>query len=400
MRFLYTLVFVLDAIEPWPVPERRGQPLGVAGGCFRRLSDTRIGLVTERKEMRADYRFEGPPGANGVAPYLSEGRAINAAKIALRNRWRGPGDLVKVFRKTQEGEVFIGYAQYDPRDRVALWYPSGQGGPTATEYRSRRVEPMDAMRLMQRHEADQQLEAFVRESNRIEGIHRNPTPEEIKAHKTLIARKRVKVEHVTALVAVCQPNAILRASSNIPGVRVGNHIAPPSGPQIVNDLEKLLADISANAITPWAAHVRYETLHPYTYWIGFKVILKAMDWSTNLVMRSRKEPPDKGGWNLFHTWAQGWDITNPAANGALSGAGPRTWPGWPNIPQLDNLVTDWVHATNQTQRKQLADEVQKVALSEVPYVVWGEWVQPTACRKNVRDVLKFGAPIFWNVKLT
>ena len=34
--------------------------------------------------------------------------------------------------------------------------------------------------------------------------------------------------------------------------------------------------------------------------IGFKVILKAMDWSTNLVVRARKEPPDKGGWNLLH----------------------------------------------------------------------------------------------------
>ena len=50
----------------------------------------------------------------------------------------------------------------------------------------------------------------------------------------------------------------------MPGVRVGNHIAPPSGPKIVEDLEKLLNDIAAKAITPWAAHVRYETLHPYT----------------------------------------------------------------------------------------------------------------------------------------
>jgi hypothetical protein len=33
------------------------------------------------------------------------------------------------------------------------------------------------------------------------------------------------------------------------------------------------------------------------------------------------------------------------------------------------------------------------------YVPWGEWFQPTAFRKNVRDVLKFGAPIFWNVKV-
>jgi peptide/nickel transport system substrate-binding protein len=133
--------------------------------------------------------------------------------------------------------------------------------------------------------------------------------------------------------------------------------------------------------------------------IGFKVILKAMDWSTNLVVRARKEPPAKGGWNLLHTWWQAADVINPAVHFAVSGAGPRAWFGWPDIPQLEKLVTEWVRATDQAKRKQLADEVQKVALSEVPYVPWGEWVQPMAFRKNVQDVLKFGAPIFWNVKV-
>jgi peptide/nickel transport system substrate-binding protein len=33
--------------------------------------------------------------------------------------------------------------------------------------------------------------------------------------------------------------------------------------------------------------------------IGFKVILKGMDWSTNLIVRARKEPPDKGGGICF-----------------------------------------------------------------------------------------------------
>lgn len=133
--------------------------------------------------------------------------------------------------------------------------------------------------------------------------------------------------------------------------------------------------------------------------IGFKVILKAMDWSTNVVVRARKEPPDRGGWNLLHTWWQGADVVNPAVHFGVSGAGPRAWFGWPDIPQLEKLVTDWVRATDQTKRKQLADEIQRVTLGEVTYVPWGEWDQPTAFRRNVRDVLKFGAPIFWNVKV-
>ena len=134
--------------------------------------------------------------------------------------------------------------------------------------------------------------------------------------------------------------------------------------------------------------------------IGFKVMLKGTDWSTNLIVRTRKEPPDKGGWNLLHTLWQAADVINPAVHFGVSGAGPSAWFGWPDIPQLEKLTTDWVRATDQARRKQLADEVQKVALSEVTYVPWGEWFQPTAFRKNVQSVLKFGAPVFWNVRVT
>jgi peptide/nickel transport system substrate-binding protein len=134
--------------------------------------------------------------------------------------------------------------------------------------------------------------------------------------------------------------------------------------------------------------------------IGFKVILKQMDWSTYLIVRSRKDPPDKGGWNILHTWWQAADVANPAVHFGVSGAGPRAWFGWPDVPQLEKLVTDWVRATDQAKRKQVADEVQKVALSEVTYVPWGEWVQPMALRRNVQDVLKFAAPIFWNLRIT
>ena len=109
---------------------------------------------------------------------------------------------------------------------------------------------------------------------------------------------------------------------------------------------------------------------------------------------------DKGGWNLLFSWWLAGDVINPAVHFGLSGAGPRAWFGWPDVPQLEKLITDWVRAGDETKRKQLASEVQKVALSELTYVPWGEWFQPTVFRKNVRDVLKFGAPIFWNVKVT
>jgi peptide/nickel transport system substrate-binding protein len=134
--------------------------------------------------------------------------------------------------------------------------------------------------------------------------------------------------------------------------------------------------------------------------IGFKVILKGMDWSTNLLVRARKDPPEKGGWNLLHTWWIAADVINPAVHFGLSGAGSRSWFGWPDVPELERLISEWVRAPDEPRRKQLASEIQRVALFEGTYVPWGEWVQPTVFRKNVRDVLKFGAPIFWNVKLS
>ena len=134
--------------------------------------------------------------------------------------------------------------------------------------------------------------------------------------------------------------------------------------------------------------------------IGFNVELKTMDWSTNLIERNRKEPPDKGGWNLLHTWWTAADVISPAVHFGLSAAGPTAWYGWANIPQLEKLTTAWLRATDQAQRKQIADDIQKVAFDEVPYVPWGEWDNPTAFRKSVQGILKFSAPVFWNVATT
>jgi len=131
--------------------------------------------------------------------------------------------------------------------------------------------------------------------------------------------------------------------------------------------------------------------------IGFNVELRPMDWSTSLIVRARKEPPSEGGWNLLHTWWQAVDVINPAVHFGVSGAGANAWFGWPDIPQLDDLTIQWVRATDQIKRKQLADEIQKIALREVTYVPWGEWFSPTAFRSNVQGVLKFSSPIFWNI---
>ena len=93
------------------------------------------------------------------------------------------------------------------------------------------------------------------------------------------------------------------------------------------------------------------------------------------------------------------DQSNIGGAGPVTHAGLNAWFGWPDVPQIAKLITDWVRATDQTRRKQLAEEIQTVALGEAMYVPWGEWFAPTAFRKEVQGVLRFTAPVFWNVKI-
>lgn len=103
---------------------------------------------------------------------------------------------------------------------------------------------------------------FVRESNRIEGIHRDPTAEEVRAHDKLIAMPFITVDDLLAFVGVYQPDAELRTRAGL-DVRVGKHFPPPGGAAIGYALEDLLARAEHSA-NPYSIHVEYETLHPFT----------------------------------------------------------------------------------------------------------------------------------------
>jgi hypothetical protein len=98
---------------------------------------------------------------------------------------------------------------------------------------------------------------FVRESNHIEGIE-TTTEAHVQAHIALL-KQPLTIANIIGFVAGVQPNARFRCRPEVPGVRVGNHIAPPSGPQIEHDLRRILA-----MRDPWEQHVAYETLHPFT----------------------------------------------------------------------------------------------------------------------------------------
>jgi len=157
----------------------------------------------------------------------------------------------------------------------------------------------------------------------------------------------------------------------------------------------VVLDATDIALTHGSALVTRELLSQ----IGFNVDLQAMDWSSVVARRAKKEPPGHGGWNMLFTWWIASDVINPGVHAGISGAGDGAWFGWPENGRIEELKIQWARATDRTRQKQLAEEIQKIAYDEVMYVPFGQWVLPTAYRKSVSGVLPFPAPLFWNVSI-
>lgn len=105
------------------------------------------------------------------------------------------------------------------------------------------------------------LTDFVRESNLIEGIDREPTSDEVSAAERFMQLFQLHPKTLNDLQAVFAPNMPLRDRAGM-DVRVGNYVAPLGGPNIYRRLNILLSNANGGR-DPWRVHVAFEALHPY-----------------------------------------------------------------------------------------------------------------------------------------
>lgn len=113
-----------------------------------------------------------------------------------------------------------------------------------------------------------ELEDFVRESNRIEGIHRHPTDTEVRVHMQFLELPEIRLVDLRNFVHIVQPDAVLRETRDL-NVRVGRHTAPPGGPEIRHKLEAWLEVVNfckndRRFMDQWQLHADYLVLHPFT----------------------------------------------------------------------------------------------------------------------------------------
>lgn len=102
---------------------------------------------------------------------------------------------------------------------------------------------------------------FVRESNSIEGIYREPTDEEVKEHLRFISLETVTLSDLKQFISIYQPNAVLRDKIGL-DVQVGNHVPPLGSPSMVDQIGSILMD--SKLLSQYTLHCYYEDLHPFT----------------------------------------------------------------------------------------------------------------------------------------
>lgn len=119
----------------------------------------------------------------------------------------------------------------------------------------------------------QRLIQHIIESNMIEGIGWDQEnagydgwtdPETHVPVYTRLFNKKLSVASIVDFVSAIAPHAAFRNSEKVPGVQVGGHVAPPSGPAIEQRLLGSLAAHECGAVDPYNFHKFYEDLHPFT----------------------------------------------------------------------------------------------------------------------------------------
>ncbi len=146
---------------------------------------------------------------------------------------------------------------------------------------------------------------------------------------------------------------------------------------------KALADVSADLLKR----------------LGMNLDVQSMDWATLIQRRVKMDPPDQGGWSLFHTFWSGLDQFNPAGHVFLRGNGKAAQPGWPTSPQLETLRDQWLTAPDLATQKQICTQMQIQAFQDLPYIPLGQTLIPALHRSNLTGILD-GLPLFWNVQRT
>ncbi len=131
---------------------------------------------------------------------------------------------------------------------------------------------------------------------------------------------------------------------------------------------------------------------------GMKVDMQSMDWQTLVARRAKKDPPDKGGWNVLITSTTSVDSLDPLTYSFIGASCDKAWFGWPCDEEITRLRNAFADETDEGKRKELVEKIQLRAAEVPTHAFLGQYVNAMAVRKNIAGSLVSPVPVFWSVE--
>ena len=199
---------------------------------------------------------------------------------------------------------------------------------------------------------------------------------------------------VKAPIGIFAPGSVLESSAGM------DHLGPRPAGEVkamlkdagyANERIVLLhqADIATH-------HLMLQVISKRLAEAGFTVDDQVMDLAAMVSRRNSREAPDRGGWSLFFNVASCADIVSPLTHGILR-TGAAAFFGWPTNPMIEELRERWIESADEMEQKQIAAEIQEIALADVIYIPLGRYALPSAWRSNISGILEMNMPIMWNI---
>jgi peptide/nickel transport system substrate-binding protein len=178
-----------------------------------------------------------------------------------------------------------------------------------------------------------------------------------------------------------------------------------TGPRLLDEARRLLAEsgYAGESIVMLVAgdvpitKVQADVTGQILTRIGMKIDYLVTDLNAR---RTRKDPPDKGGWHIFHTWHEGADCIDPMPYIALRTNGDKAWFGWPKDDAIEALITQWYSVTDLAQSHTLMARINTASMDFVTFVPTGFFRSDQAWRDTLTGVSPAPFPMFWGVGKT
>lgn len=130
---------------------------------------------------------------------------------------------------------------------------------------------------------------------------------------------------------------------------------------------------------------------------GFTVELQSMDFMTMLSRRANKGSVDEGGWSIFVTSWHNTEIQDPIRSFMVSAVGEGGYAGWINVPEIEELRREFLVASSEQERRQLAERIQTLAYEHGVFAPLGSYRRVTGLGPGVEGAIESPANIFWNI---